>query len=154
MKIFTASLFTALLFCTQALAATATGSASAEVDSGLAISQVTPMNFGTFSAGATAGSISTFGIESGGVTTISPGNNAKFRVTGAPGESYIFTMPVNITLSSGANSMTATVVALVDQNYLDAQGVNEFQIVAQLAVGANQAPGTYIGTYDVSVHHF
>ena len=81
----------ALLAATTAHAQTTTGTATANISSDLSITQVRALSFGTFSAGSTAGTITNGGIDpvvtTGGVTSVIPGEDGVFNLTGTPGAS-------------------------------------------------------------------
>ena len=75
-------------------------------------------------------------------------------MTGEPGQAYVITLPASATLSSGGDTMT------VDTFNHDAGGAptlpggsDAFNVGATLKVGANQAVGTYSGTFDVTVNY-
>ena len=150
----TAAALAASLFAASAAqaATTATGGASATVIGPLSITQTTPLNFGSFSSGATSGTINSFGSTTGGVTSLALGSPAIFNVTGNPNTNFSITGPASVVLSSGLNTMTATLTVPTGSS-LDTAGNRAFNVIGTLAVAANQATGTYTGSYNVSVNY-
>jgi hypothetical protein len=143
-------------------AATGTGTASATVIQPIAISQTTGLDFGKFSATGTVGTVvmSTAGARSatGGVSlsSMAAGAAAAFVVTGEPNATYTITLPATpATLTSGANTMTADTFTSnpVGTGTLTGAGTQTINVGATLNVGATQAPGTYTGTYSVTVDY-
>ncbi len=133
-------------------ATTVAGTVSATVIGPLAIVQTTPLSFGSFSASATAGTITSFGVTTGGVTNFSAGSPAVFTVTGNPNTNFSITSPASVVLNSGANSMTAALTTPTS-SALDNVGSRIFNTIGTLTVAANQASGAYTGTYNVSVNY-
>lgn len=142
----------------QALAATATGTASADIVPAIAIQSSAALDFGNVAPGATAGTVvmTPAGARSatGGVTlsNVDPGQAAQFTVTGDSGATYAITLPSSATITSGANSMT------IDNFTSDPSGTGlltggsqTLKVGGTLNVAANQAQGSYSGTFDVSV---
>ncbi len=152
-KITAAALTISLLGASLAQAATTVaGTASATVIGPLAITQTTPLSFGSFSSGATAGTITSFGAATGGVTNFSAGSPAVFTVTGNPNSNFNITAPATVTLTSGANTMSADLTTPAT-SALDNVGSRIFNTIGTLNVAANQASGAYTGTYNVSVNY-
>ena len=148
----TAAAIVASLLSPNAIAATTTGTASATVIGNLSISQTSPLNFGTFSAGSTAGTINNFGVVTGGVSVLSAGGSAFFNVVGTPNTNFTITVPPSVTLTSGTNSMNATLSA-PSFSALDNTGNRVFNVTGLLSVAANQPSGTYNGTYNVTANY-
>lgn len=148
----TAALAATVLGAQAAQAATANGTASATVIGPLAVSQTTPMNFGSFSPSATAGTVTSGGITTGGVAVVSAGSNALFTATGNPNSNFSISVPASISMTSGVNSMTNTLTAQT-VSALDNTGRRDFNVLGTLAVAANQPSGTYTGSYTVTVNY-
>jgi hypothetical protein len=150
---FAAVLAASALFANAAIAATATGTATATVLGSLTISQTQALSFGSFSSSATPGTVNHFGQTTGGVTHSGSGAQfGSFAVTGTPNTNYSIVIPATVTLTSGANSMTATLNPLT-QSATNASGQGFINTTGTLAVAANQASGTYTGTYNVTVNY-
>lgn len=146
----------------SAAAATASGTASAEIVSAIAISNTTGLNFGQIAPSGSAGtvSVSTAGVRSslGGVTL---GNQvtvtaAAFAVTGAPDNVYSITLPADgtITLTSGASPAMAVDGFVSDPaspGTLSGAGTDTVNVGATLSVGVNQPNGNYSGLFNVTV---
>ena len=77
---------------------------------------------------------------------------AGFDVTGTDGETVSVASDPSVTLNSGTNSMTANIVSSVSTMTLTG-GVGSFNVGGLLNVGANQADGAYVGTFNVTVNY-
>lgn len=119
------------------------------------------LSFGAFAAG------------SGGTVTITPqgartasgdvalignsqGSPAAFDVAGAANGTYQITLPANGTVTlTGSNGGSMTVSSFASspsgQGQLNSLGTQTLQVGATLGVGSNQAPGTYSGSFAVTV---
>jgi len=149
--------FLTFLFVSHAYAATQTGTANARVVTPLSVAATTALQFGNFAASATAGTISQAGAVTGGVTAITSTRTAGvFTVTGEASAStpYTFTLPANVSLTSGANSMTATLsLASGTSARTLTSGTDTVTVNGSLAVAANQVAGAYTGTYTITANY-
>ena len=127
---------------------------------------------------ATTGDLSfgAFAAGTGGTVTISPqnartatgdvtlmtggqftqGSSASFDLTGSPNAAYQITLPadnqVALTGSQGGSmSLSSFTSSPSGQGQLNASGTQTVYVGATLAVGSNQAPGTYSGSFNVTV---
>lgn len=147
-----------------AYAASGTGASTARVLLPLTVSESASLDFGSIIPSTTAtGHVSiepegtrsecTVGGCTGGFTP------ASFLITGSPdtvlGISHagVSTNPITFTLTSGANSMTFGLILHTPSVTLSNAGIASFQIGGRVAVPANQPPGDYSGTFDVSVDY-
>lgn len=79
---------------------------------------------------------------------------AKFSVTGASDALYTISLPTSITLSNGSGAtMQVRDLTTPQLTRQLSDGYDEFMIGAVLDVGTNQARGSYIGAYVVSVDY-
>lgn len=140
----------------------ATAMANALIVNGLTVTATNQLEFGSLAASSTAGTISQNGTTTGGVNAVSSGATRSAAIFTVSGESssnanYTFTLPPSITLVSGANQMTATLSVASGSgagnagsiNRTLASGTDILTINGILSVAANQASGSYIGTYNV-----
>jgi hypothetical protein len=114
----------------------------------------TKLSFGQIAANTTAGHVN---ISSAGVlsspdvpTLIAPGSTGSvptFTVTGSPGLAYTGTVASTVNLTGPGTTMVATLTQVGGTGNLDATGKATFTLSASLAVGANQTPGPYSGTF-------
>jgi hypothetical protein len=136
------------------------GTATAAIIQPIAIVATASLRFGVIVSPSTAGTltVSTTGAVSttGGVT----GSNAinqgalgpragTFRVSGEPGRTFVVILPPAATVSAAGQSMNIslfTVGALTGS----AAGTLDIAVGGTLAVGANQTPGAYSGTYQIT----
>ncbi len=149
----------------QAFAASATGDAKARVLNATLVSQTTALDFGSFIASGTAGTINQSGsIITGGITSVTAGTSAVFNVnTGANGGDssndvgYTFGLPTEAIISlngAGSNPMTADLsFASGTANRTLSSGIDNVTINGLLHVAANQPAGLYTGTYDVTANY-
>lgn len=149
------------LGATSAQAATnsATANANATIISALTITKNTNLNFGTAVSGATAGTVVVAPTAAGTqlcTTVICTGGgntSAQFSLSGAATYTAVMTIPATATLTSGANSMTATLSnsLVANKMVLTGTAADVFYVGGSLAVGATQATGSYTGTFTVTV---
>lgn len=138
----------------NAIAASTSGSSTARVLTPIAVTATTALQFGSFTSSATAGTITQAGAVTGGVTAVSSTRSAGvFTVTGesSANTNYSFTLPSSVTLTSGANTMTASLsYASGNASRTLISGNDAVTINGTLTVAANQAAGAYTGTYNVT----
>lgn len=136
-------------------AATASADASANILEQINVTQTADLDFATILTGASA---STVVVSAAGVRTCGTGltctgtvTAAAFDVTGTATQTVDVSADASVTLSSGANNMTATLATDVATIVLD--GTDSFSVGGTLSVAANQADGAYVGTFDVTVNY-
>lgn len=148
-----------------ARAATENGSASVEVVRPLTLISTAPLSFGILVPGMTAGTatVSVTGVRSttGGVTAAG-GTVSAASFTGmtgnAPPTVKIQPPPTTITLTRVSGGATMTVTNLVVEGGSGTRNVGKnaiftFRVGGRLNVGANQLPGTYTGTFNITVDY-
>lgn len=130
----------------------------------LSLIKKTDMNFGTLITSASAGTATIDPVTgavttSGGVTAVpSTTSQAVFLGAGsrnAPYQIRLPNKPITLTRAGGTETMIVSNWTL-DGPTNRKVGVNEafqFGIGAQVSVAANQVDGTYVGTFDVTVHY-
>jgi hypothetical protein len=147
-----------LIAATALVAVVATSSAEAAIG----LTKITDLAFGDLTAGATVGTvrIAPNGNRSrtGGVTLLaSTFDNASFMVSTPSGSrNYTIILPASTTLTSGGG-FTMTVDTF--RSNPSGSGTTNagtltqtLNVGATLHVAANQSPGTYIGTFTVTVN--
>lgn len=152
--ILAATILTALI-SKEAISATATGTSTANILTPISIASGTNIQFGSFTSSASAGTINQSGTVTGGVTSISSSTRSAgtFTVSGSTigNTPYTFTLPGTVTLTSGANNMTASISFASGSNSRTLTAGSEVvSINGLLSVAANQASGSYTGTYTVT----
>lgn len=144
---------------------TSQGAAQATIVAPLRITAGTALRFGQFANATTAGTmtidpfgaVSTTGGMIGANTFAQTGTgrgNATFSVTGNPNAAVGITVSTNVQVASGINRMSVTGFTGNVANsaiVLDASGAYTLTVGATINVNANQAPGTYSGTYVLTV---
>jgi len=145
---------------------------AAEADAGaivlrpLSLLKKKDLNFGTLATSPTAGTATLNPVTgvvttTGGVTALPLGTSptpAVFVGAGSKNAPYQIRVPKNpitVTRVGGTETMTVTNWTLdgpTNRN-VGANRAFQFNVGAQIAVAANQAGGTYIGTFDVTVHY-
>lgn len=140
--------------------ASATFNVGARIVSPISITKIADMNFGdvvpSSSAGTvvltTAGARSVTGGASLGLTGAT--SAATFTVNGQANYTYAITLPSAANISDGA-SHTMSVGTFTSSpsstGTLDAGGSQALALGATLNVGASQVPGTYSGSFSVTV---
>ncbi len=127
----------------------------------ISISSTANLNFGTMVPTGTDGTVTVTpaGVRTSVNVDLFGGTPAaaSFDVTGDPGANYSITLPSSATLTSGGDTMTVgpappfTDDAGATPTLVG--GSDTFNVGATLNVGANQAAGTYSGTFDVTVNY-
>lgn len=120
------------------------------------------LSFGSFVAG-NGGSVtvSTTGKRSGGGVVLIPsslGTAAQFTVSGDPNATYTIQLPVNdvVSLTGPGNGMfvnTFTSTPSGAGGNLGAGGSQALSVGGTLNVGSGQTPGSYSGTFSVTVSY-
>lgn len=161
--VFALAVFFALALPSLAAAqASDSGDITVEIQNqAITLSSDSVLSFGTVLPFGRNGSVTVNpfnGVASGSNAFVSaPGNNASWSVTGVPGAFYAITLPSDgaVTVTSGANQMAVNDFTHSRGNAprLDATGADAFGVGARLFVDANQASGTYAGTYNVTVSY-
>ncbi len=141
----------------SANAATASADATATILQQITVTKTADLAFGTIVVGATGGNVTV--SNSGGAITCAAalacsGTNgaAAFDVVGTVGEAVTVTVDPTVSLTSGSNSMTAT----LNPSYSGTHtlvAADELVVGGTLAVAANQASGVYSGSFDVTVNY-
>lgn len=149
----------AALFGNDAYAASASGSATAQIAAPISIGETASLSFGTVTTSATAGTvvITTAGARTvtGGVSTLggAPAAGA-FSVAGEGTASYTVSLPSSASLSGPGTAMTVdgfSISGLTTRSLVG--GADTFSLGATLNVNANQTSGAYSGSYTVSVNY-
>lgn len=143
---------------------TASATADAEILAALSIvvdGTANSLDFGTVAIGNIGGPASLVvapdGTRTGCTTQVICGGTAAaplFHIDGLPAEVVDITLPATVPLNSGGNSMqVGTFVTSLGgtQATLDAAGEESFSLGGTLTIAANQSPGVYTGTINVSV---
>jgi hypothetical protein len=144
------------------VSATATANSSARIVSPIQLTKSVDLQFGNIVASPTAGTLTMAPSAAntrnalGGITlpTVTGSvSAAKFTVAGESGLTYAITLPASATLTSGSNNMTldAFTTDLTEGGTIGTN--NEFYVGATLNVQADQAAGSYSGTFNVTVNY-
>ena len=130
----------------------------------LTLLKVDDLDFGLLVSSAAAGTATVDPVSgtvttTGGVTSATAAtSSARFTGAGTRRRPVIIRIPRNpITLTriSGTETMTVSNWTLDGNStrIIDAYQAFEFRVGGQLNVGANQAPGTYVGTFEVTTEY-
>ncbi len=140
---------------TGAQAATATAQAKAQILRQITVTKTSDLDFGTIVTGAAASTVivSTTGARTCGVGLVCTNATtaAGFGIVGTTGAIVTIASDPTVSLTSGANSMTATLLTSAATRTLT--GTDAFTVGGTLAVGASQADGAYAGTFTVTVNY-
>jgi len=162
MKKFTtiAALLAVSAISNSAHAADATGNAGGVIIAPLQISKVTDLYFGTIAPSTTAADtvvVSAAGAKTCGaeLTCMTADHTAAaFDVTGQADNVYTITLPSTVSISNGAGgSMDVSSFTGSKATGTLTSGADSFTVGGTLAVAANQAVGTYTGTFVVAVEY-
>lgn len=152
--------------------ASATGTANAKIIVPVTITPSTSvvnaaagvLNFGTIVPSASAGTVSVnvannltiTRSNTGGATPVTSSvfTGAGWTLGGDPNASINVTLPASATLTSGANNMTVNGFHHGPTSVtLNGSGAADLVVGGTLNVGANQAAGSYTGTFTVTVSY-
>ncbi len=146
----------------QAFAAATNGTSNVKIVPVMTITAVNPLEFGSVATvGSSAGTVV---LTAAASTTATPTNvtllstgatrsAGSFTINGESGSTYTLSaLPASITLTSGANTMTVNGLTSSANRTLTA-GTDTLFIGGTLNVTANQTPGSYTGTYPVTVNY-
>jgi len=136
----------------------ATAMASAQIYQPISIQKPVDLNFGALIATRTAGQV-LLGPDgsrqaTGGVLLASAAgvSSARFQVAGEPHATFSVSLPASVQITSGAHQMLVEGFSTGGATQLlDASGHLSLNVGATLGVEANQTPGTYAGTFTVTV---
>lgn len=141
--------------------ALASASAAVTLITPISITKATDLEFGTFVASPTQGTITMTPAgsvtTSGGVTQISGATitPATFGVSGQTGQTYAITLPETVALT-GAVEGDALSLGEFTSTPENSGTIGNDQIIsvgATLTVPGNSTAGTYTGTFDVTVNY-
>lgn len=142
----------ALALGSKGFAASTTGTAKQVVIQAIAITNVSDLDFGSAPPADAAKTVAAG-------TTDGPANGS-FNVTGEPNKSYTITLPADgaVTMTTGAGGTNQTIAVGTFTSFPSANGTLSNSGSQTLLVGAtraalsaSQTPGTYTGTYTVTV---
>lgn len=127
----------------------------------LQVAETRPLGFGSFTAGDGSVTVSPSSMRTttGSVVplTAQPGQAAQFVVSGDPDMAYAITLPADGTVFLDNGSASMPVTGFTSQpasaGVLPGTGSQALSVGATLDVDANQAPGTYSGTFNVTVDY-
>jgi len=143
-------------------AATTSASATATVVTPMAISKNADLLFGKFVAntGGTVAMATTGTRTAGGAVVLfsqgSTSNAASFAVTGEGAYTYAITLPADgaVTLSSGGNNMAVnSFISNPSGTGTLTAGAQTLLVGGTLTVSNAQAPGSYSGSFNVTVDY-
>ncbi|MHB8800742.1 MAG: DUF4402 domain-containing protein [Thermoanaerobaculia bacterium] len=139
--------------------ASATGSATATIVTPITLTSVSALEFGNIVAGTTAGTVTVAPSDAisatGGATPISglAVGAAEFTVGGGALRTFDIGLPASTTITNGTVTMTVDTFTsnIGPSSTLSASGAATLFVGATLDVAANQAVGSYTGTFNVTV---
>ena len=147
----------AAMLSSGAQAATATGTAKVEILVPVELSTITDMDFGLVAAGASSGVV-TLPVGSNtracvNVTCIGTASRGSFQVTNASNGQVIQLSATNATLTGPGANMAVTTVLSASSVTFNSASLETVNVGGSLAVGTNQAAGSYTGTFTVTAQY-
>lgn len=156
MKRYIFPIVAATLLPSIATAITVNGDATVVILNAITATQTQTMNFGRVLPGTTDGTVvlSAAGTATGtGVSTYGSANAGGFDISAQPSTQLNVTFG-NGTVTSESHSMSIDTFTISPTTPTTSTGgLLTLKVGATLHVGANQAPGTYIGTYTITVNY-
>lgn len=142
----------------DAAPATATATARARVLKQVTITNTSDLDFGTIVPGTANGTVTVSATGARtcgtGITCTGASSAANFNITGTVNQVVTVTAPASVSLTSGTNSMSATLTRSANTVTLAGGAVNgSVQISGALSVPSNQADGSYSGTFNVTIDY-
>jgi hypothetical protein len=157
LTIFVASI---AIFSDKSFTASTTGNATVSILQQLSISETTGINFGSITVTSAAGNVvlSTAGSVTNcasGVYTCSGSPTAgSFNISGTASTAVTVSVDASTSLTGPGTSMTLTLSGNnTGSQTLNGSGNLTLNVGGTLAVNANQAAGTYSGTYTATVNY-
>jgi len=143
----------------MAKADAATASAAATVVAPISISKTSDLEFGTVASTGTAGTVtvSTTGTRTSSNVDLLAGATpaaAAFTVSGQANATYSVSMPTTTTLTGGTSGEQINATLSNDATgspSLSGAGAGTLHVGGVLAIGANQTPDSYTGSFQVTV---
>lgn len=152
-----AALATAGFGASAAHAADATAEARARVLTQVTIARTAHLDFGSLVADADGGSVvltAAGGRTCTGLTCAGTPVAGAFNVTGTAGQVVVVSTPAAITLAGPTGSTPMPVSFTTGNATLTlAAGANALTVGGTLTVNANQAEGSYVGTFTQTVNY-
>lgn len=158
-KILTAAALVAMITAPASVkAASGSADAAATIAAAVTVTKVSDLEFGLITPTGTPGTVtvSDSGTRTGDANVILQAGDtpsqASFDVSGAANQSISVTIPSSAALTGNGTDMTATLSqAEAGTQTLDGSGDFTLDVGAILAVGADQLPGAYAGSFNVTV---
>ena len=148
----------AAMASTGAQAATQTATAQVNIVAAVTLAQNNALDLGIVATSGTAGTVvlptgSDTRVCSTGVSCLGSALRGRFTVGGATsGYVVAINVPASTTLTSAGNNMVLTLTPSMT-SFTSTTTPQTFFVGGSLAVGANQAAGTYTGSYNVSADY-
>lgn len=148
----------AAMASTSAQAATQTASAEVDIVPAVTLAQNNALDLGIVATSGTAGTVtlptgSDTRVCSTGVSCVGTALRGRFTVGGAAsGYVVAINVPTSTTLTSGGNNMVLTHTPSMT-SFTSTGAPQIFFVGGSIPVAANQAAGTYTGTYNVSADY-
>ena len=126
----------------------------------ITITQQSDLVFGRYAATQSQGGTVTINPTTGGKTVTGPlfdfgaaHQRAKFHITGDSGKAFSITLPSQITITAGSETMTVNAFTSDPSGspLIDPDSTKTLWVGATLNLSANQASGSYTGQFTVTV---
>lgn len=148
------------LISTSAHAEVLVGSSSANIQQAIQLNEIDALDFATIIPGNNADQITIFeNMSSPSISAVGDAilsgafSQGKFAISGVPGSIVVVNIDATTTLSGPGDTMTVDNLSVNDSTPLldAASGLSNVVVGGRLNVNANQLPGLYSGTYNVTV---
>jgi Mat/Ecp fimbriae major subunit len=135
----------------------ASATARAQILRQITLTNTSDLDFGTIVSGAAGSTVVVTGAGArtcgAGLTCTGTTTGANFNIVGTNNAVVTVTGSNSVSLTSGANTMSASLVRSGTAVTLSATGTGSVQVGGTLTVGATQADGAYTGTFSVTVDY-
>lgn len=151
------SIVIASMAATGAQAATATGQAEVDIVAPVTITAGNKLDFGVVAVGTTGGTVAIPNSAdtrtcAAALTCVGTVSRGSFTVNATSGYTVALTVPATVSLTSGANTMSATLSPSATTLAFTGSAQTLF-VGGTLTVAGSQAAGTYTGTYNVTADY-
>ena len=142
----------ACLFPANADAASGSSQTRTTINQGVNITKNADLHFGNFAAGTTQSRF-TINPDSDALTQTG-GNSVSLGGTHSAASFSAYGTPLErVRMTVSQNQINLTRVGGTRNRFLNAAGTVEYRLGGRLTIGASQAGGAYVGTFDINIDY-
>lgn len=149
-----------LAVSSNAMAESLVGNITVEIREPITLTETRALDFGGLNIDSGGGEVrmrnnGTLIFVSGNVTAFGTSQSGRFQATGTPNAALSITLPTEVFLSGPGDDIRLYDFRRSAGNSptLNNSGIRNFNVRSRLVIAPNQVPGTYSGTYTVTVNN-